>query len=103
MPCKIRHFLSLATIKSIYYAIFHFHLSLVHTAYGKNLNSKHRIDLLQKKAMRTISFSSFDAQKLPIFAKLNIIKFPDGVFHGAVSKKRFLMTIYVIYYILNSK
>ena len=33
--------------------------------------------LLQKKAMRIISFASFNAHTLPIFAKLNIIKFPD--------------------------
>ena len=33
--------------------------------------------LLQKKAMRIISFASFDAHTLPVFGKLNIIKFPD--------------------------
>ena len=33
--------------------------------------------LLQKKAMRIISFASFDADTLPVFGKLNIIKFPD--------------------------
>ena len=68
-------FVDLATIKSIYYAIFHSDLSYVCTALGQNLNSKHRINLLQKKAMRIISFASFDAHTLPIFVKLNIIKF----------------------------
>ena len=61
----------------IYYAIFHSHLLYVCTASGQNLNSKHRANLLQKKAMRIISFASFDAHTLPIFAKLNTIKFPD--------------------------
>ena len=30
--------------------------------------------------MRIISFASFDAHTLPIFARLNIIKFPDLIF-----------------------
>ena len=64
MFCKLRHYVNEATIKSIYYAIFHSHLSYVCTAWGQNLNPKHCINLLQKKAMR-------------IFAKLNIIKFSD--------------------------
>ena len=37
----------------------------------------HRINLLQEKAMWIISFASFDAHTLPIFAKLNAIKFLD--------------------------
>ena len=51
MLCKLWHFVNVATIKSIYYAIFHSHLSYVCTAWGQNLNSKHHINLLQKKAM----------------------------------------------------
>ena len=80
MLYKLQHFVNAATTKSIYYAIFHSHLSYVWTAWGQNLNSKHRINLLQKKAMRIISFASFNAHTLPIFAKLNIIKFPDLIF-----------------------
>ena len=75
MLCKLRHFVNIATMKSIYYAIFHSHLSYVCTAWGQNLNSEHRINLAQKEAMRIISFASFDDHTLPIFAKLNIIKF----------------------------
>ena len=57
--------------------LFHSHLSYVCTAWGQNLNSKHHINLLQKNAMLVISFASFNAHTLPIFAELNIIKFPD--------------------------
>ena len=42
-----------------------------------NLNPKHRINLLQKKITRVISFVHCDPHTLPIFAKLNIIKFFD--------------------------
>ena len=61
MLCKLQHFVNVATTKSIYYAIVHSHLSYVCTAWDQNLNSKHRINLLQKKAMWIISFASFDA------------------------------------------
>ena len=36
------------------------------------------LHLLQKKAIQIISFASFDAHTLPIFAKLNIFRFPDS-------------------------
>ena len=75
MLFKLPHYVNEATIKSIYHAVFHSLLSYVCTACGQNLNSKHRINLLQKKAMRIISFAHYDAHTLPIFAKLNIIQF----------------------------
>ena len=59
MLCKLRHYVNEATIKSIYQAIFHSHLSYVCTARGQNLNPNHRISLLQKKAIRIISLFSF--------------------------------------------
>ena len=43
----------------------------------ESANSKHCINLLQKKAMQIIRFTSFDSCTLPIFTKLNVIKFPD--------------------------
>ena len=77
MLCKLHHYVNVATSKSIYYAIFHSHLSYVCTAWGQNLNPKHHINLLQKKAIQIISFAQYDAHTLPIFAKLNIIKLSD--------------------------
>ena len=77
MPCKFCHYVNEVTIKSSYYAISHFHLSHVFTAWAQNLNPKHRINSLQKRAMRIISFAHYDAHTLPIFSKLNIIKFSD--------------------------
>ena len=57
MLCKLPHFVNVATMSES--------------------ESEHRVTLLQKKAMRIISFVSFDVHTLPIFAKLNIIKLPD--------------------------
>ena len=72
MLCKLHHYVNEATIKSIYYAIFHSHLSYVCTAWGQNLNPKHRINSPQKKAIRIISFFQYDAHTLPIFASFLI-------------------------------
>ena len=75
MLCKLRHYVNEATIKSIYYAVFHSRLLYVCTTWGQNLNPNHRINLLQKKAMRIINFARYDAHTLPIFAKLDIVKY----------------------------
>ena len=40
MLCKLRNFVSVDTIKSNYYTLFHSHLSYICSAWGKNLNSK---------------------------------------------------------------
>ena len=78
MLCKLCHFVSVATIKLIYYAIFHSHLSYVCTAWVRiwTLNITY-IYLQQKKAVIIISFGSFDTHTLPIFAELNKNKFAD--------------------------
>ena len=77
MLCKLHHYVNKATIKSVYYAIFHSHLSYVCTAWGKNLNPKHCINLLQQKDIQIISFAQYDAHTIPISAKLNITMFSD--------------------------
>ena len=75
--CKLHHYVNKATIKSVYCAIFHSHLSYVCTAWGKNLNPKHCINLLQQKDIQIISFAQYDAHTIPISAKLNITTFSD--------------------------
>ena len=52
-----------------------FHMFVLHGVRIWTL--KHHINLLQKKAIQIISFAQYDAHTLPIFAKLNIIKFSD--------------------------
>ena len=80
MLCKLYHFVDATNINSIYYAIFHSHLLYVCTGWVQNLNSKHRLNLLQKKTTWVINFAYFDAQALPIFVELKIIKFSGLVF-----------------------
>ena len=71
MPCKLRRYINEATIKSIYYAIFHSNLSYVCTAWDQNLNPKHSINLLQKKTIRIISFAQNDAHTNFLKVKYN--------------------------------
>ena len=59
--CKLCHYVNEATIKSVYYAIFHSHHSDVCTACGLNLKVKLPINLLQKKAIRITGFAQYDA------------------------------------------
>ena len=57
--------------------VFFIPIFYVSTAWGQNLDPKHRKILLPKKIMQIISFAHSGARTLPIFAKLNIIKFSD--------------------------
>ena len=53
-------------MKSIYLCYYHSHLSYDCTAWVQNTNSKHCVNLIQKKAMQITSFASFDAHTLPV-------------------------------------
>ena len=54
MLCKIRHYVTKATLRSIYYATFQSHLSYVCTAWDQNIKYNHRISILQRKTKRII-------------------------------------------------
>ena len=99
MVCKLCHYVNETTIKSIYYAIFHSHLSYVCTAWGQNLNLKHCINLLKKKTIQIISFAQYDAHTLPNFAKLNIINFSDLI----SLCNCLLLCLLFCYYVITSK
>ena len=49
MLLRLDHFVNVAAIKSICNAVSYSNLSYVCAAYGKNLNSKHCVNFLQKK------------------------------------------------------
>jgi hypothetical protein len=78
MLAKARHYLPTNQILSLYYATFASHLN-----YGCQIWSQHpntflkKIAILQKNAMRIISFSDFNAHTSPIFKTLKILKFKD--------------------------
>jgi hypothetical protein len=73
---KMKDFCSSETLKSIYYALFHSHLSYGIPVWG-TAKASSKIILLQKRAIRAISKADYLAHTGPLFKNLNILKFSD--------------------------
>ena len=74
---KIRYYISRDTLLSLYYALFHSHLSYAASVWALNETSTTRILYLQKKAVRLMSFSDYNAHSGPLFVQLRILNFHD--------------------------
>ena len=75
---KLRHYVPQKNCISIYYALFYSHIlhgCLVWQYTSKTNRSK--LEKLQKKCLRIMTFSNFDAPSNPLFAELNILKLDD--------------------------
>ena len=80
MLAKARHFVPLKELKNIYHAIFSSHLMYGCQIWTQKLNSvSDKISILQKKAMRIMTFSDFNTHSDPLFKKLEILKFKDYI------------------------
>ena len=77
MLFKVREFVNIKILKSIYYAIFDCHLNYANTAWGQNRYSMNQLVILQRKALRIISFECRNANSKPLFFRHEIIKLPD--------------------------
>ena len=62
---KITNFVNVNTLKTIYYAIFDSHINYAHVIWAQNSNAVNRMSILQKKALRTISFQPRDCHYKP--------------------------------------
>ena len=67
MLFKVREFVNTKILKSVYYAIFDCHLIYANTVCGQNKNSINRLIILQKKALRIMSFECRNAHSNPLF------------------------------------
>ena len=76
---KIRHYVSREILLSVYISLFHSHLSYSVNSWAVNINRCKRIQNLQKRAVRLITFSDFDAHSLPLLTQLRISSFNDFV------------------------
>ena len=78
MLMKVRHYVSSATLRSIYFGVFHSLLTYGVQIWGQ-INNKHfhRVELLQNKAIRIINFATFRASVNPLYKKSNILKLSD--------------------------
>jgi len=75
---KLRHLMPNQILLNVYFAIFHSHLKYGCQVWGQNSKSD-RIFLLQKAALRIISFANFYSPSSPLFAHSKILKLPDIV------------------------
>ena len=77
---KLRHYVATKTLINIYYALFHSHLRYGCQLWGLTNNTTSKpIFILQKKAMRLITFNNFQCPSSPLFSDLKILKLFDLV------------------------
>ena len=67
MLFKVREFVNMKIIKSIYYATFDYHLNYANTVWSQNRSSMNRLIMLQKKALQIMSFECRNPQSNPLF------------------------------------
>ena len=76
---KVRESVNTRVLKLIYHTIFDCHLNYANTAWGQNKNSLNHLFLLQKKALRIISFECRNAHSNPLFYRHEIVKLYDKI------------------------
>ena len=81
MLSKVRHYVQESELKNIYHAIFESHLRYGCQVWFLSSSKaiKNKIEKLQKKALRIISFSDFRDSSSPLFKKWKILKISDIV------------------------
>ena len=76
---KMRKFVSLKILTSIYFAIFDSYLSYCCLVWAHNFSTSQRILILQKKAARIINFKPRNFHTSPLFKQNSILKFQDKI------------------------
>ena len=78
MIYKIRYDCTKSVLLSLYFSLFHSHLSYGLSIWGTSNDAYlSKLALLQKKIVRAITFSDFYAHTSPLFKSLNILKIKD--------------------------
>ena len=77
---RLGHFVDTKTLVQLYHAIilpfFSYGCIVWGNTYDHNIKP---LQIIQRKAMRLITFSKFDAHTSPLFAKLNLLKLQDHI------------------------
>ena len=80
MLSKARHYVPINYLRSIYFSIFSSILLYGAQIWSQNLASvSDKVFILQKKAVRIMTFSDFKAHSLPLFGDLEILTFHDHI------------------------
>ena len=82
---KLRHFVPLSTLISVYYALFYSHINYYILVWSSTTKANlEKIDKLQKKYIRIINFLDFREHTINFFYKNKIIKFYDIIQYNQV-------------------
>ena len=76
---KIRSFVNVSTLKTIYYAIFDSHTNYVNVIWDQNFSAVNSVAILQRQALRIISFQPKNCHSSPLFKKQNLLKFETKI------------------------
>ena len=78
---SVKNFLTVNSMKTLYYALYYSHLLYCITLWGTTMaaSNLNKLDKSQKKVVRIINKSEYNAHTNPIYKKLKIVKFRDIV------------------------
>ena len=80
MLSKIRHFVQIDTLRTIYFGIFSSILMYGSQLWGNHHNiHRNRIVKLQDKALRILNFAHYRAPTSPLYKNSKILKFRDNI------------------------
>ena len=86
MIYKIRHDCTQRVLLSLYYSLFHSHLSYGLSVWGTtNKCYLSKISIIQKKVIRAITYSDFDAHTAPILKNLGILALNELIDYKIIS------------------
>ena len=88
---KLRHYVNIDILTNLYYSLIHPFLTYGIIIWGNTYSTTLQpLYILQKKAVRIMTFSSFDEHSTPLFRLLAIMKLSDLVtFHIALFMHKF--------------
>ena len=79
---NLRHYVSVTILKQLYSSLIYPFLIYGATIWGNTYETTlHPLIILQKKAVRIITFSQFSDHTSPLFRDLNVMKFIDVIYY----------------------
>ena len=78
MLCKIRHYVNFDTLKMIYYGIFSSILMYGSLIWGQHNRIVKRLQTIQNKAIRYMTFKSRKTPAIPLFKVSGILNLKEG-------------------------
>ena len=77
---KLRHYVPLSSLKSVYYSLFHSHLQYSLLNWGRAAKTHlHKLEVLQNKILRACLFGSRHYNTNSLYSKLGVLKLNDMI------------------------